>query len=77
MNLPRVTAEEAMLLGWALFTVSELLAVSRFKENAVVEVLLRCLSLLLPYEVTRKETRGPARDPRGRYTAKKRAPRAQ
>lgn len=62
-----------VLIGFGLFAVSELVGMSRMRDNSIVQVILRVCSELFPYELQRREppssTRRTRRDSRGRYIA--------
>lgn len=60
------------LIGFGLFAASELIGLSRARDNSVLQLLLHMLSELFPYEVQRRTptyANRPRlkRDSRGRY----------
>lgn len=66
-----------LLIGLALFVISELIGLSNLKDNSVLQLLLHMARELFPYELHRRE---PAtrqnrprrkRDASGRFTGAK------
>lgn len=61
------------LIGLGLFVLSELIGMSKLKDNSILELVLHMASELFPYELKRKETPTRAtrprrtRDSRGRF----------
>ena len=45
----------AELTGLALFALSEIIGMSKFRENSVLQVLIRVLQDAFPYEVKRRQ----------------------
>jgi hypothetical protein len=57
-----------VLIGFGLFALSELIGMSKYKDNSVLQVLLRSASTVFPYELkhkTKKKSR--PRDRHGRF----------
>ena len=75
MNHFEVAMEhQEALIGFALFALSELIAMSKLKDNSVLQLVLHMAGELFPYELQRRE---PAtrqnrprrkRDANGRFT---------
>ena len=69
-------ASTEALIGLGLFLASELIGMSKLKDNSVLELLLHMARELFPYELKRREppsrTNRPRRhrDERGRFTEK-------
>jgi hypothetical protein len=61
-------------IGFGLFVLSELIGMSKAKDNSLLQLVLHMASELFPYEVRRREapTRSNrprrARDSRGRFS---------
>lgn len=59
------------LIGWALFCLSELVGLSRLRDNSLLQLLLRTAGDLFPYEIHRRELPPPRssrrRDRHGRF----------
>ena len=51
-----------------LFIFSELVGMSKAKDNSLTQVALRALTNMFPLEIKTKPTRRLKRDPRGRFT---------
>jgi hypothetical protein len=74
MNLPIVTENIEVWIGFGLFILSEAIGISKAKQNSVLQLVLHMASELFPYEVQRREraTRENRprrkRDERGRFT---------
>lgn len=51
-----------------LFIFSELVGMSKAKDNSLTQVALRALTNMFPLEIKTKSTRRLKRDPRGRFT---------
>lgn len=68
-----MTPTQETLIALGLFAASELLALSKFKDNSVLQLVLHMLGELFPYELTprqrpTKQTRPRIkRDSHGRY----------
>jgi hypothetical protein len=68
-----MTIEQEALLGFALFAISELIGMSKLRDNSLLQLLLHMASELFPYELQRREPAGRhnrprRRDSRGRFT---------
>ena len=50
-----MTMETEVLIGLALFVASELIGMSKLKENSVLQLLLHMARELFPYEVKKRE----------------------
>jgi hypothetical protein len=50
-----MSANQEVLIGFGLFVASELLAMSKAKDNSVLQLLLHMGRELFPYELKRKE----------------------
>lgn len=50
-----MTIETDVLIGLALFVASELIGMSRLKDNSVLQLLLHMARELFPYEVKKRE----------------------
>jgi hypothetical protein len=50
-----MTANQELLIGFGLFVASELLAMSKAKDNSVLQLVLHMARELFPYELKRKE----------------------
>lgn len=50
-----MTMETDVLIGLALFVASELIGMSKLKENSVLQMLLHMARELFPYEVKKRE----------------------
>jgi len=63
-----------VLIGFGFFIASELVGMSKLKENSLLQLVLHMASELFPYEVKRREPATRAnrprrrRDERGRFT---------
>lgn len=66
MNLPALDSQDLTLIGWGLFALSELIGMSKFRDNAVLELVLHIAQELFPYEVQRREPPTRANRPRPR-----------
>lgn len=67
-----MTIEHEALIGFGLFAASELIGMSRLKDNSVLQLLLHMAQELFPYEIQRrdkpsKSNRPRQRDNRGRF----------
>lgn len=76
MNLP-VDNTEA-LIGFGLFALSELIGLSKVRDNSVLQLALHMAQELFPYEVKRRQpTRANRprvrRSSNGRFTSSKKA----
>lgn len=74
MNLPVDNTES--LIGFGLFALSELIALSKARDNSVLQLVLHMAQELFPYEVKRRPaTRANRprvrRSSNGRFTSKK------
>jgi hypothetical protein len=68
-----MTNEQEALIGFALFAISELIGMSKLKDNSLLQLLLHMAGELFPYELQRREpatrhNRPRRRDSRGRFT---------
>jgi hypothetical protein len=68
-----MTTEQEALIGFALFAISELIGMSKLKDNSLLQLLLHMAGELFPYELQRREpatrhNRPRRRDSRGRFT---------
>ena len=52
-----------------LFIFSELVGMSKAKDNSLTQVALRALTNMFPLEIKTKSTRRLKRDSRGRFTS--------
>ena len=59
-------ASTEALIGLGLFVASELIGMSKLKDNSLLELLLHMASELFPYELKRKEPPTRATRPRRR-----------
>lgn len=50
-----MTIETDVLIGLALFVASELIGMSKLKENSVLQMLMHMARELFPYEVRKRE----------------------
>ena len=63
-----------LLIGLALFVLSELIGLSKLKDNSVLQLTLHMARELFPYELQRREPASrqnrpkPRRDANGRFT---------
>lgn len=65
MNFP--TPENAEVwIGFGLFVVSELIGMSKARDNSVVQLVLHMAQELFPYELKRREPATRANRPRPR-----------
>lgn len=67
-----MTLEQEALIGFALFFASELIGMSKLKDNSLLQLLLHMASELFPYDLQRREPAGRhnrprRRDSRGRF----------
>lgn len=75
MTLPDTNTE--VIIGFALFIASELIGMSKAKDNSLLQLLLHMGQELFPYELKRREpatrTNRPrrTRDSNGRYIGDK------
>lgn len=53
------------LIGFGLFVASELIGMSKARDNSVLQLLLHMASELFPYEVKRREPPARTNRPRG------------
>ena len=64
-----------LLIGLALFAISELIGMSKFRDNSLLQLLIHMSQELFPYEVKRKEApkrvNRPRRDGQGRFATKR------
>jgi hypothetical protein len=66
-----------LLIGLALFVLSELIGLSKLKDNSVLQLLLHMARELFPYELQRREPPSRQNRPRrkrdasGRFTGDK------
>lgn len=73
MQLPIDNTEA--LIGFGLFIASELIGMSRARDNSLLQMVLHMASELFPYEVQRRQPATRAnrprlkRDSRGRYVS--------
>jgi|1048.fasta_scaffold21395_3 hypothetical protein len=57
-----------VLIGFGLFALSELIGMSKYKENSVIQAVLRVGSEVFPYELKRRDKkRNRPRDRHGRF----------
>ena len=74
MNAPVLTENAEVWIGFGLFILSEVIGMSKAKDNSVLQLVLHMASELFPYEFHRREraTRENRprrrRDERGRFT---------
>jgi hypothetical protein len=74
MNMPAPPENLEVWIGFGLFVLSELIGMSKARDNSVLQLLLHMGSELFPYEVKRREPATRAnrprrrRDSRGRFT---------
>jgi hypothetical protein len=63
------TSDRAELwVAVGLFIFSELVGMSKAKDNSLTQVALRALTNMFSLEIKTKSTRRLKRDPRGRFT---------
>jgi hypothetical protein len=73
MTAPDANTEA--LIGFGLFFLSEIIALSKLKDNSILQLVLHMGSELFPYELQRKEPATRANRPRklrdshGRYVS--------
>lgn len=60
MTIPSPPENADALIGFALFVLSELIGMSKARDNSILQLVLHMASELFPYEVRRREpaTRG-------------------
>jgi hypothetical protein len=58
-----------LLIGLALFVLSELIGMSKLRDNSVLQLLLHMATELFPFEVKRKEPATRANRPRTKRDA--------
>ncbi len=74
MSLPIITENTEVWIGFGLFILSEVIGMSKAKDNSVLQLVLHMASELFPYEVKKREPSTRAnrprrkRDERGRFT---------
>lgn len=68
MTLPQPENMEAWI-GLALFVASEALALSKAKDNSVIQLALHMASELFPYELHRREPPKPTNRPARRRSS--------
>jgi len=74
MSIPFSTENTEVFIGFGLFVLSELIGMSKAKDNSLLQLILHMASELFPYEVKRRERATHAnrprrkRDERGRFT---------
>jgi hypothetical protein len=57
-----------VLIGFGLFALSELIGMSKYRDNSVLEALLHGASSVFPYEIKHKpRKKARARDRHGRF----------
>jgi hypothetical protein len=66
---PVLTDHTEAWIGFALFVASELLAMSKARDNSVLQLLLHMGRELFPYEVKRKQTPNRSNRPRQQRAA--------
>jgi hypothetical protein len=75
MQLPIDNTEA--LIGFGLFIASELIGLSKARDNSLLQLLLHMASELFPYELQRREPASRSnrprlkRDSRGRYVSRR------
>jgi len=57
------------LIGFGLFVLSELIGISKAKDNSVLQLLLHMAQELFPYELKRRESPSRQNRPRRRRDA--------
>jgi hypothetical protein len=68
-------ANQELLIGLGLFVLSELIGLSKLRDNSVLQLLLHMASELFPYEIHRREPATKQNRPRtkrdasGRFTS--------
>lgn len=62
------TSKTDLWIAVGLFIFSELVGMSKAKDNSLTQVALRALTTMFPLEIKTKSTRRIKRDPRGRFT---------
>lgn len=74
MQLPTENAEA--WIGFGLFVLSELIGMSKARDNSLLQLVLHMASELFPYELQRREPASRSnrprlkRDSRGRYVSR-------
>ena len=71
MTIPTPPENVEVLIGFGLFVLSELIGMSRAKDNSVLQMVLHMASELFPYEVKRREPATRANRPRGRRVSRR------
>ena len=54
-HLELAMEHQEALIGFALFALSELIAMSRLKDNSVLQLVLHMAGELFPYELQRRQ----------------------
>lgn len=62
------TSKTDLWIAVGLFIFSELVGMSKAKDNSLTQVALRALTTMFPLEIKTKSTRRIKRDPHGRFT---------
>lgn len=62
------TSKTDLWIAVGLFIFSELVGMSKAKDNSLTQVALRALTTMFPLEIKTKSTRRLKRDPRGHFT---------
>lgn len=77
MNIPISTENAEAWIGFGLFVLSELIGMSKARDNSLLQLMLHMASELFPYEVKRREPASRSNRPRrrrdenGRFTGER------
>lgn len=77
MNIPISTENAEVWIGFGLFVLSELIGMSKARDNSLLQLMLHMASELFPYEVKRREPASRSNRPRrrrdenGRFTGER------
>lgn len=66
MTIPTPPENVEVLIGFGLFVLSELIGMSKARDNSVLQLVLHMASELFPYELHRREPATRANRPRRR-----------
>lgn len=61
-----ITENNEVIIGFALFLLSEVIGMSKLKDNSVLQLIVHMGMELFPYEVKRREPAGRRNRPRRR-----------
>ena len=69
MNVATAVENHEALIGFGLFVASELIGMSKAKDNSVLQLVLHMAQELFPYELQRREPASRHNRPRRRRDA--------